>query len=68
MDLKVEIIHEGEQNIYWYPSEACYTNDQLFRDFQTALGGEIEELGFTFVCTMFDRLVEIEAKQAEINL
>ena len=53
--MTVEIIHEGEGNIYSYPSEDCYKNDQLFRDFQTGLGGDITELGFTFVCSVADR-------------
>jgi hypothetical protein len=53
--MTVEIIHEGEQNIYSYPSEACYTDEQLNRDFQTGLGGDITDLGFTFVCSVADR-------------
>jgi hypothetical protein len=63
--MKVEIIHKGEQNIYSYPSQVCYTDDQLFRDFQSAYESEISELGFTFVCSVEQRIAE---KEAEINL
>lgn len=63
--MTVEIIHEGEGNIYSYPSEACYTDEQLNRDFQTGLGGDITELGFTFVCSVEQRNAE-KAAQLEV--